>query len=215
MKKAIIFPLLFISSICQAQSVGIGTNTPNGSSILDLGPSAKPFVLPRLTLTQMNEVASPALGMVVYNTDEQQLYSYMQYQVLPVNPPPGQSNNRWQPVSTGPRMLAWGVVDSFGTQINGSFTFTVTWDPTTNWYRMGLSNPHQYYKDSMLLMVTPVGSGSWDQMPSTTELIEPGGRIAIIKFTDASRLASGSSSLDSRRRSGFHFTLYDLRRNPY
>ncbi len=214
MKKITLFPLLFLSffSMAQTTSVGIGTTTPNSSSILDLGPSAKPFVLPRLTLTQMNAVTSPVQGMLIYNTTEHQLYGYMRYRTsLIIN----QSPNRWQPVSTGPRMLAWGVVDSFGTEINGSLTYSVTWDATNHWYRLSLTNPHDYYKDSMLLMVTAVGNGSWDQAVSTGELIEAGGRLASIKFTDVSRIAGGFNTLESRRRSGFHFTLYDLRKTPY
>lgn len=212
MKKMMLFPLLFLQSFLFAQSVGIGTATPNSSSILDLGPSAKPFVLPRLTSPQMTSVTSPAQGMMIYNTTEHQLYSYMRYRTGFV---PSQSNNRWQPVSTGPRMIAWGVVDSFGTEISGSPSYSVTWDATNNWYRLDLTNPHEYNKDSMLLMVTAVGNGSWDQAVSTGEIIEGETRVASIKFTDVSRIADGFNTLTSRRRSGFHFTLYDLRSLPY
>ena len=212
MKKLLFFPLLFLACFVEAQSVGIGTVSPNNSSILDLGPSGKPLVLPRLTSAEMSGVVNPDRGMLIYNTDEQQLYGYTRYRTALL---PGQSNNKWQPVSTGPRMIAWGVVDSFGTEINGSATYSVTWDVTNHWYRLTLTNPHQYYKDSMMLMITAVGNGSWDQAVSTGELIEVSGRLASIKFTDVSRIAGGFNTLDSRRRSGFHFALYDLRKEPY
>jgi hypothetical protein len=212
MKKIFVISFLFLLHFANAQTVGIGTTTPNSSSILDLGPSAKPLVLPRLSSTQMNAVSNPVHGMIIYNTDEHQLYSYIRYRTSLIM---GQSNSIWQPVSTGPRMLAWGVVDSFGVEINGSPSYSVTWDATNHWYRFSLTNPHQYYKDSMLLMVTAVGNGSWDQAVSTGELIEAGGRFASIKFTDVSRIAGGFNTLESRRRSGFHFTLYDLRKEPY
>jgi hypothetical protein len=212
MKKVTFLPLLCLSCFTLAQSVGIGTTTPNTSSILDLGQSAKPVVLPRLSSTQMIGVSNPAHGMLIYNTNEHQLYSYMRYRTALVS---GLSSSRWQPVSTGPRMLAWGVVDSFGTEINGSLSYSVTWDATNHWYRLALTNPHQYYKDSMLLMITPVGNGSWDQAVSTGELIAADGRLASIKFTDVSRIVAGFNTLESRRRSGFHFTLYDLRKDPY
>ncbi|MBC7889943.1 MAG: hypothetical protein H7Z13_18865 [Ferruginibacter sp.] len=212
MKKIIIIPLLLFSCFARAQSVGIGTTSPNSSAILDLGPSAKPFVLPRLSLPQMNGVTNPVPGMLIYNTDESQLYSYMRYQTITVNDP---GNNKWQPVSTGPRMIAWGVVDSFAVIKNGSPGFSVTYDLATHWYRLTLSNPLEYLEDSMLLMVTPVGSGAWDQAVSTKELIESTDHIATIKFSDVSRILAGSNALDTRRRSGFHFTLYDLRKVPY
>ena len=212
MKKFYFLPLLFFSCIALAQSVGIGTVTPNSSSSLDLGPSAKPLVLPRLTGAQMNAISNPAQGMMVYNTDEHQLYSYMRYRTSLLI---GQSSSRWQPVSTGPRMIAWGIVDSFGTEINGSLSYSVTWDATNHWYRLSLTNPHEYYKDSMLLMITAVGNGSWDQAVSTGELIEATGRLASIKFTDVSRIVGGFNTLESRRRSNFHFVMYDLRKEPY
>jgi len=212
MKKFILLPLLLLSGVAISQAVGIGTLTPNNSSVLDMGPSAKPVVLPRLTTQQMNAVSGPAQGMFIYNTTEQQLYGYMRYRSSFII---GQSSNRWQPVTTGPRMLAWGVVDSFGTEITGSGTHFVTWDATNNWYRLSLTNPHEYYKDSMLLMITPVGNGTWDQIPSTGELIEASARLASIKFADASRIADGFSAINTRRRSGFHFVLYDLRKEPY
>lgn len=211
MKQMIFFPLLFISCFALAQSVGIGTTTPNSSSVLDLGPSIKPLILPRLSLSQMNGIMSPALGMVIYNTDEHQLYGYLRYHTsLTIN----QNNDKWQPLSTGPRMVAWGAVDSFAVGY-GSGSYTVGWDPANRWYRLVLNSPLKYNQDSMLLMITPVAGGSWDQAVSTRELIEAGGNIASIKFTDVSRIAAGTNSLDSRRRSGFHFILYDLQKGPY
>ncbi|CAN5767967.1 hypothetical protein BH11BAC3_BH11BAC3_04680 [soil metagenome] len=212
MKKIFLIPLLFLSAFVTGQSVGIGTTTPNASSVLDLGPSAKPLVLPRLSSAEMNAVTGAAQGMIIYNTDEHQLYSYMRYRTSQILFIP---SSRWQPVSTGPRMLAWGVLDSFATTLTGSGTFSLAWDATNNWYRLSLTNPFEYYKDSMLLMITPVGNGSWDQAVSTGELIETNARLASIKFTDVSRIVAGFSSLQSRRRSGFHFVLYDLRKDPY
>lgn len=212
MKKFLILPFLFLTTFATGQSVGIGTTTPNASSVLDLGPSAKPLVLPRLSSAEMNAVTGAAQGMIIYNTDEHQLYSFMRYRTPPLLFLP---SSRWQPVSTGPRMLAWGVLDSFATTLTGSGTFSLAWDATNNWYRLSLTNPFEYYKDSMLLMITPVGNGSWDQAVSTGEIIETNVRVASIKFTDVSRVVAGFSALNSRRRSGFHFVLYDLRKDPY
>ena len=195
-------------------SVGIGTSTPNSASSLDMGYSGRPMVLPRLTSEQIDAINSPVQGMMVYNSTEHQLYSYMKYRTMTF-PLPGQSNSRWQPVSTGPRILAWGVVDSFGTTITGGGTHTVTYDENNHWYRLGLISPHGYYKDSMLLIITAVGNGSWDQAIATGELIESTQRLATIKFVDISRMVLGWSEFYVRRRSNFHFVLYDLRKDPY
>jgi len=212
MKKLLVFTILLISHFSNAQSVGIGTTSPNSSSVLDLGPSGKPLVMPRLTNAQMDAVTGVAVGMIVYNTDQHQLFSYGRFRSNVVI---GESSNKWQPISTGPRMLAWGVIDSFGTEISGSKTHFVTWDEVNLWYRLRLLEPHEYYKDSMLLMITPVGNGSWDQAVSTGEVIEGNDRLASIKFIDVSRVADNFSALNVRRRSNFHFVLYDLREDPY
>jgi len=201
----------FATCMLNAQSVGIGTTSPNAGSILDLGPAGKPLVLPRLTSPQMNAVSPVAQGMIVYNTTEHQLYTYMRYRSTNII---GQSVNRWQPITTGPAMIAWGVVDSFDAVKSGSGNFSVNWDEDERWYTLTTTS-HPYYKDSMLLMITAVGNGSWDQAVATGELIEGSFRRATIKFVDVSRVAAGWTIENTRRRSWFHFVLYDLRKDPY
>jgi uncharacterized protein (TIGR02145 family) len=49
--------------------VGIGTTTPNTSSILDLTSTNKGLILPRMTTIQRNTIVTPVAGMVVFNTD--------------------------------------------------------------------------------------------------------------------------------------------------
>lgn len=56
--------------------VGIGTTTPNDSSILDVTSTTAGFLMPRLTTTQMNNITSPAGGLQVYNTDEKCTFLY-------------------------------------------------------------------------------------------------------------------------------------------
>lgn len=52
-----------------AQSVGIGTTSPDSSALLDLKDTARGFLMPRLTTVQMNAINNPAAGLAVYNTD--------------------------------------------------------------------------------------------------------------------------------------------------
>jgi hypothetical protein len=209
--QPLILLLLVCSATINAQNVGIGTTSPHAGSILDLGTS-RPLLLPRLTRDQMLAVLPVTPGQIIYNSTEHQLYGYMRYRTTTFI---GQSNNRWEPISTGPRMLAYGYVDSFANEVNGSNNFSVTWNSTDRWYELNLTSPHEYYRDSMVLMVTAVGNGSWDQAVSTGELISGSSRKATIKFTDVSRIASGWSVTDARRRSNFHIVVYDLRKNPY
>lgn len=50
-------------------SAGIGTTSPNASSILEMKSTAKGVLIPRMTLTQRNAIASPATGLLIYQTN--------------------------------------------------------------------------------------------------------------------------------------------------
>ncbi|WP_430400535.1 hypothetical protein [Flavobacterium sp.] len=60
--------LLFSLSALNAQ-VGIGTTSPNASSMLDITSTNSGVLIPRMTLTQKNAIASPATGLLIYQTD--------------------------------------------------------------------------------------------------------------------------------------------------
>ena len=53
--------------------VGIGTATPAASAQLEVASTTKGFLPPRLTTTQRDAIASPAVGLVVYNTTTNKL----------------------------------------------------------------------------------------------------------------------------------------------
>jgi hypothetical protein len=79
MKKTVLFTAilgLFVSQ-CLAQ-VGINTNNnaPDASAGLDVNFNNKGFLPPRMTTAQRNAVASPAEGLVIYNTDQRALNVY-------------------------------------------------------------------------------------------------------------------------------------------
>lgn len=68
----LIFHFLFL--ISYSQNVGIGTNTPNASALLDISSTTKGLLIPRMTNTQMNAIASPAAGLMVFNTTDSLFY---------------------------------------------------------------------------------------------------------------------------------------------
>lgn len=64
--KYLLFFILFIATNQFAQ-VGIGTENPDGSAVLDLDSDSKGFLLPRLTTDQRNSITNPAKGLMIYN----------------------------------------------------------------------------------------------------------------------------------------------------
>ena len=49
-------------------NIGFGTASPNASSLLDLTSTTRGFLPPRMTTTQKNAIATPATGLMVYDT---------------------------------------------------------------------------------------------------------------------------------------------------
>jgi len=71
----IIPAILFIAS-ATAQSVGIGTTTPNVSSVLDVSATNKGMLVPRMTTVQRTAIASPAKGLLVFDNDINSFFFY-------------------------------------------------------------------------------------------------------------------------------------------
>ncbi len=59
-----------------AQNVGIGTNTPNVSALLDVTSTTKGFLVPRMTSAQRIAIATPAAGLMVYETTTNSIWIY-------------------------------------------------------------------------------------------------------------------------------------------
>lgn len=66
MKKIILFSLFSAYISPTIAQLGIGTTTPNSSSILDVSSTSQGFLPPRMTKPRMMSIQSPAQGLVVY-----------------------------------------------------------------------------------------------------------------------------------------------------
>jgi hypothetical protein len=56
--------------------VGIGTDSPSASSILDVDSTTEGVLLPRMTSAQRNAIPDPGNGLTVFDTDQQSYYFY-------------------------------------------------------------------------------------------------------------------------------------------
>ena len=61
--------LMFITAFSYAQ-VGINTNTPDGSSALDIESTTGGILIPRLTEKQRDAITTPATGLMIYQTNQ-------------------------------------------------------------------------------------------------------------------------------------------------
>jgi len=86
------FALFFSICFVNNAQVGIGTTSPDASSALDVFATDKGVLIPRLTAAQRNAIPNPANGLIVYNTDSDELQINTNTLIAPV----------WEALSTTP-----------------------------------------------------------------------------------------------------------------
>ena len=69
MKIIFIAVLLQFISVTAKTQVGIGTTSPDSSASLDVSSTTRGFLLPRMSKTQRNDIASPAAGLMIWCND--------------------------------------------------------------------------------------------------------------------------------------------------
>ncbi|MBD2723917.1 NHL repeat-containing protein [Hymenobacter armeniacus] len=68
--KTLLWGLLLAFPLAsRAQSVGIGTTTPDASAVLDMRTTTQGLLPPRMSAAQRQAIANPAQGLLVYQTD--------------------------------------------------------------------------------------------------------------------------------------------------
>lgn len=88
MNKLYIFLFIALVSITTNAQVGIGTNTPSDSAALDVFSTNSGLLIPRMTQAQKLAIASPANGLLVYQTDNTTGFWYY-------------NGASWQPFTSG------------------------------------------------------------------------------------------------------------------
>ena len=75
-RLSLAFFLLISFNIKTMSQVGIGTVSPDPSSMLDIQSSTKGFLAPRMTTAEKNAIVSPTKGLMVFDNDEGRFYYY-------------------------------------------------------------------------------------------------------------------------------------------
>ena len=77
-KVTVLVSMLLILAVSGYSQVAINTDgsNSNSSAMLDVKSTDKGMLIPRMTQTQIEVIASPANGLIVYNTDDCKFYAY-------------------------------------------------------------------------------------------------------------------------------------------
>ncbi|MBL0325200.1 MAG: hypothetical protein IPP61_08470 [Cytophagaceae bacterium] len=92
-------------------NVGIGTSTPDQSAVLDIQSANKGLLIPRLTVDQRNNIASPANGLMIYQTNEKSGFYFY-------------DGDAWKPM-TGDEAKSVATLDINGWALDGNGTATI------------------------------------------------------------------------------------------
>ncbi|MFT3933911.1 MAG: tail fiber domain-containing protein [Chitinophagaceae bacterium] len=84
MKKLLLLLFAFYGLFGRAQNVGIGITSPNASAALDITNTSKGVLIPRMTTAGINAIASPAKGLMVYDSVKNQLMTNMGTPATPI-----------------------------------------------------------------------------------------------------------------------------------
>lgn len=71
-----LFIFMMLCTVTSFAQVGIGTVTPDASSVLDVSSTTQGMLTPRMTTTQRNAITTPANGLIVYDTTLKSFYYY-------------------------------------------------------------------------------------------------------------------------------------------
>jgi len=69
MKHIILLLLFMLLSLPNVAQIGIGTNIPDNSAALHVESTSKGILIPRMTQVQRDAIATPATGLLIYQTD--------------------------------------------------------------------------------------------------------------------------------------------------
>jgi hypothetical protein len=146
--------------------VGIGTNTPNSSSVLDVTATNKGFLPPRIALTGTNDVvtiSSPATGLMVYNTATAG--------TSPTNVIPGFyyfESGKWQRVINQQPDATVNFNTSNPT--TGSPTFTPNTPASSNYiYVSSIDNSQWTWNGTTYVTYSPPASTPWNLAGSSND----------------------------------------------
>lgn len=162
---------LFLGLNESVAQVGIGTTSPDASSMLDVTSLTQGLLLPRMTIAERNVIASPATGLLVYCTDNNHFYVN---KGTTTSPNWVMTSTQW--LQTGGGLDTWYSAGKVGIGTTPLYFFDVAGDIN--------------FSGTLRKNGTPVVTGV-SSVTATTPLVSSGGANPDISIPQASSSVAG------------------------
>lgn len=202
--------LLYLS--LTAQSVGVGTNSPQPSAMLEVSSSNKGFLPPRMTFSQIKAISNPSVGLMVYDTEFRclRVYDGNTWQSLQIvdknlNDPPGDFS-AWSGGEGNITTISVKIDLQGNIILGGYFSSTINVG--------GVAINSAGLDDIFLFKFTPSGQLSWYKTLGGTSndqgtglAIDPSGNIYITGGFSSASLSFGTTVLTNTAPGSFDLFL--------
>jgi hypothetical protein len=158
MKKITLIAYLVFTTLCNAQ-VGINTLSPDASAVLDITSTTSGVLIPRMIESQRNTIASPATGLMIFQTDQTiGFYYYTGAEWTKLDGEVTQTAldlkaNIASPIFTGTVTSSSGSISGFDASLNDQTSTTYTLQSSDNGKVVTLNNA------STVTLTVPSGLG--------------------------------------------------------
>lgn len=158
-------------------AAGIGTTTPHASSLLEIRSTSKGLLISRMTRAQRDAIASPATGLLIYQTDNMPGFYYY-------------GGKAWNAVT--PRTSFWSLTGNAGT--NPATHFVGTTDNVALSFRVNAQKAG-FISPDPVLSNTALGYQSFNQLTTGRHNTAFGGNAMTYTSTGSNNTALGSYAL--------------------
>jgi Flp pilus assembly pilin Flp len=204
MKQTILILTLLCAAASTQAQVGIGTTTPDSSSILDLTSTSKGFLPPRMTAVQRIAISSPVAGLMIWCTDcgasgEIQIYN----------------GSDWVNFIGGTRQLSLGTWTQVGADIDGEalddesgVSVSLSSDGST--VAIGAYQNDGSGSDAGHVRIYKNISGTWTQVGADIDGEAAGDEsgVSVSLSSDGSTVAIGAYQNDGNGSESGHVRVY-------
>lgn len=185
-----LFWLVALSATSQSLSINTDGSTANASALLDVKSTDKGILIPRMTKGQRNSIASPAIGLLVFQVAPDSLGFYYYTGI------------NWLWLATANSTVAWSTTGNAGTDTAVNFLGTTTNMPirfrqNNGWIGQFNRNQQNYF----------IGSGAGQGTTTGTGNTAYGDSALAANTTSSDNSAFGANTL-KRNTSGFGNTAF-------